>query len=198
MKSWRQTDNSNSASKIAIRNTLMKRLGAPPRVLDAFCGNGHLYEACYKKAEYYHGLDKVKVHSIGTCELVRDNKAWVKHGNLSDFNFFDLDAHTSPWEIFWLCISNPTFGKTHKRIAFALTDGARMNLKLGSATIFQHAVLKIPRKDFIPCLHRHYPFFLRLILTLAARQSKGKLEDPYYQALNRSTNVAYMGFILCL
>lgn len=189
-------DNTSLATKISIRKAIIRRLNAPIHVLDAFCGTGKVFEAVYNKSQSYKGLDAKNIHSKDLCEVVEDNKMWVSKNSIETYNLFDLDAHTTPWEIFHLITRHKSFGKTHNRIGFVLTDGTLILQKLSGCSTLQRAYLQIPRRMKIPCLQRHYKFFVMLAFQKAAEALNWKLETPAYQAFNMKSNVSYMGVIL--
>ena len=88
-KAWDKEDNSMAHQKALLRiNNLPKRA----RVLDLFCGNGEMYNRAYKgRVEYYHGIDKEKIHNPKICTLT-NNIVYITN-TPDDFNTFGLDDY---------------------------------------------------------------------------------------------------------
>jgi hypothetical protein len=193
---WTRKDNDDPVTKIKIREMLMESVGANIKVLDAFCGEGKIYEACYKgKVASYHGLDKEKIHDGTLCEKVGDNKKWVSNNSVAPYNFFDLDAYTSAWEIFWIITHSKDFMSTHKRVAFAITDCTTITCKQSKPTSFQKAVMKIPRGMLIPAFHRHLEPFFSITIQSAARDCGAKVSGPVLLQWKPKHAVCYLGFV---
>lgn len=96
----------------------------PLAVLDAFCGPGAMYSACYEGlAKLYVGVDKEWFRDGRLC-YVGDNRRIVRALDLSRFNLFDLDAHASPWDMAWLIAKLRPLA-AGEVIGFAMTDASK-------------------------------------------------------------------------
>jgi len=149
-KVWVKTDNSMENEKALMRS---KYLPKNAKVLDCFCGNGEMYSRAYKnRIEYYHGVDKEKIHTEDMCEL-NNNINYVTHNNISQFNTFDLDDYGSPWKQLYLIAKKLLPGE----YTFFITDGLVMHQKVdGQVTKFVSGTERIPQGMNLPGINRFY------------------------------------------
>jgi len=148
-------DNSNLAAKVEIRCRAKRALGGALAVLDLYCGEGHMYRACYHDAAQYLGVDDEKVHDAAEC-LLTDNLRYVAEADLSPFNLVDCDAYGSPWRIAMMASQK----LSRRPFALVLTDGQCNKLRFNMGSRFTHAILGIPRFMRIPGLRLWYKLFL--------------------------------------
>ncbi len=146
-----------------------------------------MFDKCYKNVEKYKGYD------IQAKDIINriDNKQAIFLENLDDYNFFDLDAYGSPWELFFNIIIKL---KNLKRAVFIVTDGLFLNNRFGSATKLQKAILRIPNRMRIPCLHKHYEFFLARLFAKVKEMTGYELKD--IKIIKPNNRIKYLGFIL--
>jgi len=113
-------------AELRIRN-----LPLNARVLDLFCGSGEMYQRAYEgRVDYYHGVDKAKVHNPTICTLI-DNSFYVNQGDLAQYNVFDLDAYGSPWKLLYLILRK----QLPDEVVIFVTDGLVTRQKVsGSVT----------------------------------------------------------------
>ena len=163
---------SREKAELRIRN-LPKR----PRVLDLFCGNGEMYKRAYKhRAEYYHGLDKEKVHDETICTLM-NNVVYINHHDINQYNVFDLDDYGSPWKQLYLILSK----LQTESVTVFITDGLVKHQKVdGKVTNFVSGTERIPKTLNIPGLNRWYvDIFATMLLDVKSRYG-WSAEKAYY------------------
>ena len=180
-KVWGKEDNSMAHQKALLRiNNLPKRA----RVLDLFCGNGEMYNRAYKgRVEFYHGIDKEKIHNPKICTLT-NNIVFITQNDIDDFNTFDLDDYGTPWKQLYLIL------KKLKRdeVTIFVTDGLVMHQKVGgTVTKFVSATEQVPRKMNIPGLNRWYvDIFATMLLDLEKRYSWKTAKAQYFHNERRT------------
>jgi hypothetical protein len=180
-KAWDKKDNSMAHQKALLR---LKNLPKRARVLDLFCGNGEMYNRVYKgRVEYYHGVDKEKIHNPKICTLT-NNIVYITQNNLDDFNVFDLDDYGTPWKQLYLIL------KKLKRdeVTIFVTDGLVMRQKIdGTVSKFVSATEQVPRKMNIPGLNRWYvDIFATMLLDLEKRYNWKTVKAQYFHNERRT------------
>lgn len=115
-------------AKIALRRQLLHAM-SETRVFDAFAGSGKMFHEVWKDAAEYAGCDFRWFIDDRMC-YVADNRRVLRAIDLQAFNIFDLDAYGSPWEQA-LIIAERRRVAPGEMIGFAITDGTRLNLKMG-------------------------------------------------------------------
>ncbi len=121
-----KTDNAPIAAKRQIRLSILNTI-KNPRVCEVFCGAGEMYRSVWYKAEDYIGIDKRKFFDE-RITICGDAEKAIRTINLNDYNIFDIDAYGSPYNILSYIVQN----RTEKgELAFVLTDGSAMDLRLG-------------------------------------------------------------------
>lgn len=180
-KIWDKEDNSMAHQKALLR---INNLPNPARVLDLFCGAGEMYSRAYKdRADFYHGIDKEKIHNPAICTLI-NNTVYIAHNDISDFNVFDLDDYGTPWKQLYLILR-----KLNRADAtFFVTDGLVMHQKVdGTVTKFVSATEQVPRKMNIPGLNRWYVYiFATMLLDLEKRYGWRTVKAEYFHNERRS------------
>jgi len=152
-------DNSNLTAKIALRNHFLRLVKRPANVLECFAGvKRELYHACYE-SDNVTGLD-IK-SSDKTIKI--DNKKFIASADLSKYNFFDLDAYGSPYELL-LNIFNHRSGIDGEFVAI-LTDGMWLRFSVNNQGSNFHQTIIANRSGIkIPALGRHQEFIIKLTL----------------------------------
>lgn len=183
-KAWDKEDNSMAHQKALLRLTNLPKRA---RVLDLFCGNGEMYNRAYKgRVEYYHGVDKEKIHNPKICTLT-NNIVYITQNTLDDFNVFDLDDYGTPWKQLYLIL------KKLKRdeVTIFVTDGLVLRQKMdGTVSKFVSATEQIPRKMNIPGLNRWYvDIFATMLLDLEKRYNWKTVKAQYFH--NERRTVCY-------
>lgn len=180
-KAWDKEDNSMAHQKALLRLTNLPKRA---RVLDLFCGNGEMYNRAYKgRVEYYHGVDKEKIHNPKICTLT-NNIVYITQNNLDDFNTFDLDDYGTPWKQLYLIL------KKLKRdeVTIFVTDGLVLRQRMdGTVSKFVSATEQIPRKMNIPGLNRWYmDIFATMLLDLEKRYNWKTVKAQYFHNERRT------------
>lgn len=129
----KKTDNNPAAhqAKVKLRQVILEEIG-PQRahVFDAFAGEGVMYRSVWQKAASCVGCD-LKLYWDDRLAFVCDNVRVLRAVPLAQFNVFDFDAYGSPWEQVLIVADNRKLAPG-ERIAFALTEGSGMGIKLGN------------------------------------------------------------------
>lgn len=126
-----KTDNNHHAvgAKIEIRRMVMS--GVPsPRVFDAFCGSGKMFDAVWHEACEYVGCDERPWNMDDPPRFVADNRLILRTLPLDRFNIFDFDAYGSPWEQVLILASRRVFVPM-ETIGLVLTDGTSLKSRFG-------------------------------------------------------------------
>lgn len=148
---WEKQDNTMEPEKIELRKRYLPKDAV---VLDLFCGNGNMYKGAYEnRVDYYHGVDKGKVHDKQICTLMDNEQFIIKH-SIDKYNVFDLDAYGSPWKLLYLICCKLI---SKKEITIFVTDGLVIHQKMtGKVSKFVSATESIPRKMNLPGINRFY------------------------------------------
>jgi hypothetical protein len=95
------TDNSDFEGKVNLRYGMLSLLGGAANctVLEAFGGEGHLYDACYTGVKDHIAFELRSIKRPGWIQ--GDNKILLpkyvaKNGG---WNLYDLDAYSNPWPL---------------------------------------------------------------------------------------------------
>lgn len=151
-------DNSNLTAKIALRNHFLDMVPRPAHVLECFAGSKReLYHVCYE-SEYATGLDLKTADKI----LKVDNKKFIASADLSQYNFFDLDAYGSPYELLLNIFHRRSVLKGE--FVVILTDGMWCKLNYGAGSKLIRTMISNHSGIQIPCLNRHQEFIIKLAL----------------------------------
>lgn len=127
-------DNGRGAigAKMQLRRNALEAV-EHPSVFDAFCGDGHMWQAVWSEAESYLGCDEKQLSLAEKHRrLVCDNKLALRSLDLSQFNIFDFDAYGSPWEQMVILAARRIWAPS-ERGAVVLTDGTSRKLRYGGA-----------------------------------------------------------------
>ena len=164
-------------AKASLRKTLLKEVGEA-RVLDLSQNGTEMFDACYSGNQY--------VKHYKGCEIPAklDEKAIFKD-NLDEYNFYDLEVYTRPWELFFNIIIRLENGG--KR-TFVITDKMRSSILL-------RAILKIPKGFIIPDLHNHHAFYLKRLFNKVESMTGFKIEY-FKQSVLSEHSTKYYGFQL--
>ena len=152
-------DSTNLSAKVALRNHFLNLISRPANVLECFAGaKRELYHACYE-SDNVTGLD-IK-SSDKTIKI--DNKKFIASADLKKYNFFDLDAYGSPYELL-LNIFNRR-SKIRGEFVVILTDGMwlRFSINNQGSNLIQ-TLISNQSGIKIPALGRHQEFIIKLAL----------------------------------
>lgn len=123
-------------AKLSVRRLCAEHVGEA-RVLDLFCGDAgpaSMCEAAWSDATLYLGVDRRAPG--GTTPTLRMEIAagLARIGpRIASFNVFDLDAYGCPWAAA-IDVAARRMLSPGERVAFAVTDGLALALRLGSAS----------------------------------------------------------------
>lgn len=140
MSSWaksvgaKKTNNhrKSRSDKIELRRRVLEVM-PEARVLDAFAGSGSMYRNVWCAAASYVACDQ-RWYPDERLAYVVDNRILLRNIDLQPFNVFDLDAYGSPWEqVAIVCARRKV--APGELIAMVLTDGSRLNLKMGACRL---------------------------------------------------------------
>lgn len=146
-----KTDNAKINAKQDLRNNI-KQYFNELHVLEVYCGSGEMYRDVWHVAQTYTGIDQKKQfderHTIcgDACKA-------VSVIDLDGFNVFDIDAYGSPYDVLNIILSR--YQGNAKRLAFILTDGINMDLKMGRLCKGVRAMLGIDSKVFKKANNMH-------------------------------------------
>lgn len=151
-------DNTNLAAKVELRNYFLNLIARPANVLECFAGAKRgLYHACYE-SDNVVGLDLKS--SDKTIKI--DNEKFVASCDMSQYDFFDLDAYGSPYRLL-LNIFNRRSVIAGKFV-IVITDGMWRKLNYGSGSKFTRTMISNYSGIPIPCLNRHQEFIIKITL----------------------------------
>jgi hypothetical protein len=128
----KKTNNAKIDAKIELRQLIdCKELS----VLECFCGSGEMFNAVWKDAFHYEGIDIKKQDDLrithqGDCALM------LKKLNLEKFNVFDIDAYGSPYECLQIIVEKIKKQEKSKKYHFFITDGIEIDLRMGKIENF--------------------------------------------------------------
>lgn len=135
----KKKDNQFLEAKIQVRKDLLLSLKEEgvisPRILDAYCGSGVMWEKAYDSTSNYVGLDS-KQWDDKRMTIVCDNRRYLRHceTDLNQFDIFDLDAYGSPAEALYLVCRKLSWQRT-KTVGIVLTVGTGFNAKMNGTPI---------------------------------------------------------------
>ena len=181
-KAWDKEDNSMAHQKALLRLTNLPKRA---RVLDLFCGNGEMYNRAYKgRVEYYHGVDKEKIHNPKICTLT-NNIVYITQNTLDDFNVFDLDDYGTPWKQLYLIL------KKLKRdeVTIFVTDGLVLHQNGRHVSNLFPPQNRFPKMN-IPGLNRWYvDIFATMLLDLEKRYNWKTVKAQYFHNERRTVTL---------
>ena len=122
-----KTDNAKINAKQELRENVL-RFFEESHVLEIYCGTGEMYRDVWHICDSYTGIDKRKQFDERNT-ICGDACKAVSVIDLDCFNIFDIDAYGSPYDV--LTIIMQRYKQKHSRVAFILTDGTNMDLKMG-------------------------------------------------------------------
>jgi hypothetical protein len=133
---YNKRDNSKPAekAKARIREIVLAGIGEEnARVLDCFAGEGRMYQAVWKQAAGYVGIDRDQWFADDERVTFKaDNLRVLRAIDLRNFNIFDLDAHGSPWHQAYIIAARRGVAPG-ERLGLAITDGLGLKMNMGGA-----------------------------------------------------------------
>lgn len=122
-----KTDNAKITAKKKIREFILSKV-EKTSVLEVFCGAGDMYRDVWHQADSYTGIDKRKFFDKRNT-LCGDAEKVLSVIDIDCFNVFDIDAYGSPYDCLDLILKR--YAGNHKEVAFIITDGVAMDLRMG-------------------------------------------------------------------
>lgn len=164
-----KTDNAKITAKHALRSGAVSMLASQKtHVLEVFCGKGEMYEAVWSECNSYLGIDKRKFQDKRAV-LIGDAMSALLQVNCSEYNIFDIDAYGSPYECLAEIVKQLEQKNKHKRIAFCITDGVQMDLRMGNITLSMACLSGINVKKISRAHKLHDVIIARIIDHIASR-----------------------------
>ena len=177
-------DNSNLNAKISLRNHFLTKI-PDLNILECFAGDQReLYHACYE-GKTVTSLELKKV--AGTMTI--DNKKFIAAADISKYNFFDLDAYGSPYELMLNIMK-----KKHGEYAIILTDGLARNMAYGSGSKLIQTIINNKAGITIPTLHKHHDFIVKLLLKKISEKYHTEITDTKI-IREEHNNMIYLGML---
>ena len=184
-------DSTGETQKIKVREFVARQMGENPRILDAFCGTGHLHKIAWNSTENYVGLDK-KPFDDNRKTFVCNNEKWVKENDLTSFDIFDIDAYGEPFAVLWN-ICNQKLAKD--KLGIVLTDGMARSTQSSTRRV---DVLKT--MGLCPHLRsglqwrERRGFFFKMLLACAEKAGYKPLKYLLFERKNKS-HMIYFGTV---
>jgi hypothetical protein len=179
-------DNSNSNAKIALRKHFLNKI-KNPEILGCFGGEDRIiYNECYENLNTT-ALDIKNVDDV----LTIDNKKFIASVDISKYNFIDLDAYGSPYEL----LLNVIKKKQHDpEYVVILTDGLYRNLAYGSGGGLIQTIINNPKKITIPMLNHHHVDIIKLILKKLSTRYNVTISEVKIINESGKNKMRYLGF----
>ncbi len=187
-----KTNNAKTSVKAELRQYLLDAIDKP-KVLEVFCGDGEMYRTVWHEADKYTGIDIIKYfderHTI--CGDARKSLRVID--DLSEYNIFDIDAYGSPYDVLDDILTLEPDLK--KPVAFCITDGVDMDLKLGRVCKglrkfigYEHHIAKRANN-----LHDS---FIKMVCDEVARRLNGKITSFKIATGKTGAAMKYYAFII--
>jgi hypothetical protein len=194
-KRWAVHTNTSLEDKVAIRRHVMEKLGKDnPRILDCFCANGLMWRHAYDCSKNYIGLD-LNDPNDERHTVVCDNRRYLRHADLDQFDIFDLDAFGSPLEqLAIICNRIPWTTKT--KVGVVLTDGTGLNAKLNSVNAGMLKWLGLSRHRGAKVQMEDRDNIIAMGILKAAEMARATVSDVEVYKKETGSGMRYIGFIL--
>jgi len=180
-------DHTNVQAKVALRKHFLTFI-TQPHILECFAGEDRiLFNACYQGMDVT-AMDTKQVKGV----LKIDNRKFIASQDLSKYNFFDLDAYGSPYEL----LLNIFHKKQHgEPFVVVLTDGLLIPLIKANGSTFIQTIIKFKTKNKIPGLERHRMFIIKLILKTLSEKYNILIQGVKLIQSHGVTNTLYLGML---
>jgi hypothetical protein len=189
-----KTDNNPAAfkAKVDVRRRVLRAVGQPAAVFDAFAGSGEMFSAVWKDADKYVGCD-LKWARDGRKMFAADNRRVLRAIELGPFNVFDLDAYGSPWEQA-IIIGDRRPVKAGEKLGLVLTEGAGLSYKANVVPL-AIAMLTGLRKGIVGLAKKQDAVIDRAIAGLARRMNCS-IEKRWQAEGRTGASMRYIGLVL--
>lgn len=186
-----KTNNAKTTVKKELRMSVFEGI-ENQKVLEIFCGAGEMYNAVWKDADKYTGIDKVKFFDVRHT-ICGDAEKGLRLIDVNDYNIFDIDAYGSPYEILNYILEKLT--EENRRIGFVVTDGIDMDLKLGRLCSglrrfvgYDHHIAKRA--------HILHDEFINIVLEKIKERLKGEIVNFKIAHGTKGSSMRYYSFIV--
>lgn len=176
------------ANKVALREAVFKWI-APEKciVFDAFAGQGEMHRLVWHRAAKYVGCD-LKWYPDDREAFVADNSRVLRTVDLAPFNVIDLDSYGCPYEQAIIVAARRELAKG-EIIAFCLTDGSGLRLKMGGVPKAIRELTGLAAK--IECANRSHHEITAMCLRALATRIGARLVDRWEAVGKTGAQVLY-------
>ena len=186
-----KTDNAKINAKQDLRNNVLNFFNEK-HVLEVFCGSGEMYRDVWHVADTYTGID-IKKQFDERNTICGDAVKAVSTIDLDCFNVFDIDAYGSPYDVLNIILSR--YQGHAKRLAFILTDGINMDLKMGRICKGLRSLLDVDSKIFKKANNLHGKI-VEDIVDIVAEKLKAKVIHREFAKGNTGAAMRYYAFVI--
>jgi hypothetical protein len=110
------------------------------------------------------------------------------------FNIFDIDAYGSPYDVLEFIVENIA-DKKFTRLAFCVTDGVQMDLRMGNITRAMAALSGINFKK-VNRAHLIHDAIIKRIIDNIANQLSCHVVDSHIAIGNTGSGMRYYSFVV--
>jgi len=185
-------DNTDFQMKINIRHLVVTMLGGIKEcsVLEAFAGEGHIYDACYTKAIDHIAFDIKSIKRPGWIQ--GDNNILLpKHIN-GGYNLYDLDAYSDPWTL----AAEVARLRDSGIFGMVLTCSQTRNLHAGNLSPYMRRASGYGHLPKNPLVARYYDELIELCVSDWARHGVKVLRGWRARSNAFLSKTRYYGFLL--
>ena len=186
-----KTDNAKINAKQGLRNNVLNFFDEK-HVLEVFCGSGEMYRDVWRVADTYTGID-IKKQFDERNTICGDAVKAVSTIDLDCFNIFDIDAYDSPYDVLNIVLSR--YQGDAKRLAFILTDGINMDLKMGRICKGLRSLLDVDSKIFKKANNLHGKI-VEDIVDIVADKLKAKVIHKEFAKGVTGAAMRYYAFVI--
>lgn len=163
-------------------------------VLELFCGRGVMYTKVWNKCNSYVGID-IEPQGDARRTITSDALEYVKKANIKDINTFDIDAFGSPYQCLEVIVQRIENEYNNGRIAFCITDGLEIDMRMGNITSEMAALADINVKKVKNAHLMHDNLIKRIIKNIAKRLDSVVLSAVICRG-NTGSGMRYYCFVL--
>jgi hypothetical protein len=166
-----KTNNAKVTAKEEIRNKAFNSLNEGHKCLEVFSGAGEMYEKVWHKCIKYKGID-IKKYFDKRDTICGDAEKIISTLDVSEYNIFDIDSYGSPYTILDIITKNTI---TSNKIAFIITDGCAMDLRMGRVCKGLRELTGITRHK-IKKAHKIHDDLIAIVISEVAKRLSGNVE----------------------
>lgn len=185
-----KTDNAKVSAKHLLRNSVLAQFDETS-CLDVFCGAGKMWKSVWHKCDNYTGID-IRAFFDSRHTICGDALAVINNIDISGYNIFDIDAYGSPYDVLDLILSKTI---DSQKIAFCITDGSAMDMRMGRVSKGMRLVSGISRHK-IKKIHLIQDEVIEKIIKTTAAKLCGKVVDFHIATGVTGSAMRYYTFIV--